>query len=69
MPEDSDAIDGEPHDLDNWPAMKQRIPAERGGLPSDIANAVLYLTSDLGSYVNGEAILVDGGMMAAAGPL
>ena len=49
--------------------MKQRIPAERGGLPSDIANAVLYLTSDLGSYVNGETILVDGGLVAAAGPI
>ena len=69
LPENLDAIDGEPHDIDSWPAMKQRIPAERGGLPSDIANAVLYLTSDLGSYVNGETILVDGGLMAAAGPL
>jgi len=49
--------------------MKQRIPTPRGGLPSDIANAVLYLTSDLGSYVNGETILVDGGLMAAAGDL
>lgn len=69
LPEDAGAIDGVPHDLDKWPAMKRRIPTPRGGLPSDIANAVLYLTSDLGSYVNGETILVDGGLMAAAGDL
>lgn len=69
FPEDGEAIDGEPHDLDKMPAMQRRIPASRGGLPSDIANAVLYLTSDLGSYVNGETILVDGGLMAAAGDL
>ena len=42
-----------------------QVPAAKGGLPSDIANAVLYLTSDLGQYVNGETILVDGGMIAA----
>ena len=36
-----------------------------GGLPSDIANAVLYLSSDLGQYVNGETLLVDGGMIAS----
>ena len=69
LPEQTEAIDGEAHDLDQLPAMKQRIPTPRGGLPSDIANAVLYLTSDLGSYVNGETILVDGGLMAAAGDL
>ncbi|MGY8879466.1 MAG: SDR family oxidoreductase, partial [Dehalococcoidia bacterium] len=40
------------------------LPAAKGGLPSDIANAVLYLTSELGQYVNGETILVDGGMIA-----
>ena len=33
--------------------------------PSDIANAVLYLSSDLGQYVNGETLLVDGGMIAS----
>ena len=57
-----DVIDGPPHDS-AW--LEARIPAAKGGLPSDIANAVLYLTSDLGQYVNGETILVDGGMIAA----
>ena len=58
---DDDVIDGAPHDSIN---LKFHIPAAKGGLPSDIANAVLYLSSDLGQYVNGETILVDGGMIA-----
>jgi NAD(P)-dependent dehydrogenase (short-subunit alcohol dehydrogenase family) len=68
LPEDSAAIDGRPYKLEDMPSLKSRVPAQRGGLPSDIANAVLYLTSSLGEYVNGETILVDGGMMASAGP-
>ena len=63
LPEgDDDVIDGPPHDPTRFAA---HVPAKKGGLPSDIANAVLYLTSDLGQYVNGETILVDGGMIAA----
>ena len=68
LPEDGTAVDGTPYDLDERPSLKSRVPSQRGGLPSDIANAVLYLTSGLGEYVNGETILVDGGMMASAGP-
>ena len=63
LPEgDDDVIDGPPH---NAALLGSSVPAAKGGLPSDIANAVLYLTSDLGQYVNGETILVDGGMIAA----
>ena len=62
LPEgDDDVIDGRPHDAAR---LESLVPAAKGGLPSDIANAVLYLTSDLGQYVNGETILVDGGMIA-----
>jgi 3-oxoacyl-[acyl-carrier protein] reductase len=35
---------------------------KRSGLPKDIANAVLYLASDLSSYVTGQVLRVDGGM-------
>lgn len=35
---------------------------KRSGKPSDIANAVLYLASDLSSYVTGQVLRVDGGM-------
>mgnify|MGYP001183836684 FL=1 len=59
---DDDVVDGAPHDPES---LRFFVPAQKGGLPSDIANAVLYLTSDLGQYVNGETILVDGGMIAA----
>jgi NAD(P)-dependent dehydrogenase (short-subunit alcohol dehydrogenase family) len=63
LPEgDDDVIDGAPHDSAR---LGMHVPAAKGGLPSDIANAVLYLASDLGQYVNGETILVDGGLIAS----
>jgi 3-oxoacyl-[acyl-carrier protein] reductase/7-alpha-hydroxysteroid dehydrogenase len=37
------------------------IPLGRIGEPSDIANAFLFLASDLASYVTGEILQVDGG--------
>ncbi len=39
----------------------QDIPVRRLGEPNDIAEAALYLASDMGSYVNGEIIGVNGG--------
>ena len=44
------------------------IPMRRGGVPRDIANMALFLASDLASYVNGETILVDGGLLAGGTP-
>lgn len=38
------------------------IPLKRIGQPQDIANAFLYLASDLASYVTGEILSVDGAM-------
>ena len=37
-------------------------PVARGGQPSDIAEAVLYLCSEAASFVNGTSIIVDGGL-------
>ena len=42
-----------------------KIPSARLGEPDDIANAVLFLTSDQSSYINGETIHVNGGMYMA----
>jgi len=39
------------------------IPLKRGGSPKDIANACVFLASDLSSYITGQTINVDGGML------
>ena len=44
---------------DEW---AQKIPLRRGGTPEDVANAALFLASDLSGYVSGQTIHVCGGM-------
>ena len=39
------------------------IPLKRGGLPEDVANACLFLASDLSNYITGQVLQVDGGML------
>jgi 3-oxoacyl-[acyl-carrier protein] reductase len=39
------------------------IPLKRGGTPEDVANACLFFASDLSSYITGQVLLVDGGML------
>jgi len=46
-------------------AIIAKIPSARLGDPDDIANAVLFLSSDQSSYINGETIHVNGGMYMA----
>jgi L-rhamnose 1-dehydrogenase len=48
-------------DPDKRKYMEGRIPLGRLGRPDDIANAVVFLASDMASYVSGAALLVDGG--------
>ncbi len=43
----------------------QLNPLKRGGEPSEIAHAALFLASDEASYVNGQAIAVDGGLSSS----
>ena len=40
----------------------KKIPLRRGGTPEDVANAALFLASDLSGYVSGQTIHVCGGM-------
>ena len=42
-----------------------KIPSARLGEPDDIANAVLFLSSDQSNYINGETIHINGGMYMA----
>ena len=44
--------------------MAEKIPLKRAGKPEDIANAALFLGSDLSTYITGQVIGVDGGMGA-----
>jgi NAD(P)-dependent dehydrogenase (short-subunit alcohol dehydrogenase family) len=40
-----------------------RMPLKRLGLPDDIAGAALFLSSDLGSWITGQTLVVDGGAL------
>ena len=49
-------------DEDNKAAMASTIPLGKLGEAQDIANAVLFLASDMGQYITGETLHVNGGM-------
>ncbi len=42
---------------------REGIPLKRGGSPEDVANACLFLASDLSNYITGQVLQVDGGML------
>ena len=54
------------YDLARAKGMEDRLghlnPLKRGGEPDEIAQAALFLASDEASYVNGHALVVDGGL-------
>lgn len=41
------------------------IPLKRGGTPDDVANACIFLASDMSAYITGQTLNVDGGMITA----
>lgn len=49
-----------PEKLKQW---EESIPMRRGGTPEEVAKVCCFLASDLASYVSGEVIKVDGGML------
>ena len=44
-------------------ATLANIPMKRIGEPEDVANVVAFLATDLASYVTGQVVKVDGGMV------
>ena len=46
--------------VDIW---RNSIPLKRGGSPEDVANACVFLASDLSAYITGQILNVDGGML------
>jgi 3-oxoacyl-[acyl-carrier protein] reductase len=50
-------------DPDTVQGWRNAIPLKRGGQPEDIANACVFLASDLSAYITGQVLNVDGGML------
>src|ERR1700709_1431687 len=50
----------DPKVVEGWEAG---IPLKRGGETDDVANACVFLASDMASYITGQVIPVDGGML------
>jgi 3-oxoacyl-[acyl-carrier protein] reductase len=42
---------------------REGIPLKRGGSPEDVANACVFLASDMSNYITGQVLQVDGGML------
>lgn len=50
----------DPKTVQGW---RDAIPLKRGGNPNDVADACVFLGSDMSSYITGQVIQVDGGML------
>lgn len=48
---------------DTLKAWSDSIPLKRGGTPDDVANACIFLGSDMSTYITGQTLHVDGGMV------
>jgi 3-oxoacyl-[acyl-carrier protein] reductase len=44
-------------------SWRDAIPLKRGGQPEDVANACVFLASDMSTYITGQVIQVDGGLL------
>lgn len=44
--------------------FKRSQPIPRGGMPKDIADAAVFLASDMSTFITGQALVVDGGLTA-----
>jgi 3-oxoacyl-[acyl-carrier protein] reductase len=46
--------------VESW---RNAIPLKRGGQPLDVANACVFLASDMSTYITGQVLQVDGGLL------
>jgi 3-oxoacyl-[acyl-carrier protein] reductase len=44
-------------------SWRDAIPMKRGGKPEDVADACVFLASDMSAYISGQVLQVDGGML------
>ena len=51
----------DPKVVEGW---REGIPLKRGGTPTDVANACVFLGSDLSAYITGQTLSVCGGMLS-----
>ena len=51
-----------PEVVQGW---RDAIPLKRGGTVEDIANACVFLASQMSSYITGQVLRIDGGMITA----
>lgn len=54
-----------PHMGDAEAAIFERVPLQRRGTVDEIAKAIVFLLSDMASYITGQTLAVDGGLLAA----
>ena len=52
-------------DQETVAGWRKAIPLKRGGTPEDVANACVFLASDMSSYITGQTMNVCGGMITA----
>jgi 3-oxoacyl-[acyl-carrier protein] reductase len=52
----------DPATVQGW---RDAIPLKRGGTPDDVAQLCVFLGSDMSSYITGQTIRIDGGMITA----
>ena len=53
---------------DFWDELGKKIPLQRVAEPEDIANAVVFLSSDKASYITGVTLRIDGGLILPGMP-
>jgi len=49
-------------DRETYDRIAKRVPAKRWGTPRDVAGLAVFLAGDASAYVNGQQIVVDGGL-------